>query len=128
MRQSKSCNLIGWEYFGLHLRNKIFPKYRICAGTQQIIKIFIIEQIQWKLWPIFSLNLTYFFLISPIFGAKTFFQKIGLLCTTSYEFLAPWENSEKSQDQIPRKNPDRCQEGRIDRPYFIGSFQLPLGS
>ena len=28
--------LIG-EHFGLYLRNKIFPKYRICAGTQQVI-------------------------------------------------------------------------------------------
>ena len=25
--------------------NKIFPKYRFCAGTQQIIKIFITEPI-----------------------------------------------------------------------------------
>ena len=48
--------LIGWAYFGLHLRNKIFPKQRICAGTQQIINIFIIEQIQWKLMTKFSLN------------------------------------------------------------------------
>ena len=32
----KSCNLISWEHFGLYLLNKIFPKYRICAETQQI--------------------------------------------------------------------------------------------
>ena len=33
----KSCNLIGWEHFGPNLRNQNFPKYGICAGTQQII-------------------------------------------------------------------------------------------
>ena len=37
--------------------------------------------------------------ISQIFGAKKFFQKIGLSCTTSCGFLAPWQNSEKSHDQ-----------------------------
>ena len=31
--------------FGLYLQNKIFPKYRICSGTQQI-KVAIIKQIQ----------------------------------------------------------------------------------
>ena len=34
----KSCNLIGWEQFGSHLRNKNFPKYGICVWTQQIMK------------------------------------------------------------------------------------------
>ena len=33
----KSCNLIGWEHFGPYLRNQNFPRYGICAGTQQII-------------------------------------------------------------------------------------------
>ena len=33
----KILNLIGSEHFGLYLRKKIFPKYGICAGTQQII-------------------------------------------------------------------------------------------
>ena len=36
----KPYNLIGWVHFGLYLRNKIFPKYRICWGTQQILKIY----------------------------------------------------------------------------------------
>ena len=27
-------------HFGLHIRNKIFPKYGICAGIQQTIKTF----------------------------------------------------------------------------------------
>ena len=44
----KFWNLIGWEDFGLHLWKKIILKCMICAGTQQI-RIFIIEQIQWKL-------------------------------------------------------------------------------
>ena len=33
----------------LCLRNKISQEYKICAGTQQIISIFIVEQIQGKL-------------------------------------------------------------------------------
>ena len=33
----KSCNLIGWEQFDPHLKNQKFPKYGICARTQQII-------------------------------------------------------------------------------------------
>ena len=36
-RLKKFCNLIGWEHFSLYLKNKIFSKYGICAGTQQII-------------------------------------------------------------------------------------------
>ena len=42
----KSFNLIGWEHCVLYIRSKNFPKYEISAGTQQIIKIFIAEQIQ----------------------------------------------------------------------------------
>ena len=29
----KSCNLNGWGYFGLYLRNNIFLKQKICRGT-----------------------------------------------------------------------------------------------
>ena len=42
----KSYNLIGCEHFCPYLRKNFFPKYGICAGTQQIIYIFNIEQIQ----------------------------------------------------------------------------------
>ena len=42
----KCCNLIGWEHFSPYLRNKNFPKNGICAGEQQIIYTFIIDQIQ----------------------------------------------------------------------------------
>ena len=31
----KSCNLIGWEHFVPYVRNKNFPKYGLCTGTQQ---------------------------------------------------------------------------------------------
>ena len=61
------------------------------------------------------------------FRQKKFFQKIGLSCKTSKGFLAPCQNPEKSNDRIPKKHPNRCQEGRMDRPYFIGSFLLLLG-
>ena len=33
----KSCSLIGSEHFGPYLRNKNLVKYKVCAGTQQII-------------------------------------------------------------------------------------------
>ena len=62
-----------------------------------------------------------------LLGQKKFFKKIGLPCTTLQGFLALWQNPEKSNDQIPRKHSDRCQEGRMDKPYLIGSFQLPPG-
>ena len=42
----KSCSLTGSEHFGPYLRNKNLVKYKVCAGTQQIIQILIIEQIQ----------------------------------------------------------------------------------
>ena len=70
-------SVVGWEHFVLYLKNKIFPKYKICTGTQQIINIFILEQIQWKLMTnfLFKLKTTYFWSISPIFGTKEFFHK-----------------------------------------------------
>ena len=54
-----------------------FFQYRICAGTQQIINIFIIEQIQRKLMTkfFFKFKKTFFWPISPIFGAKKVFPK-----------------------------------------------------
>ena len=63
--QQKSWNLIGWDHFGLYLRSKIFTKYRIFIWTQQLIKIFIRDQIKklWKLMTNFSLNSKI-----PIFG------------------------------------------------------------
>ena len=52
-------------------------------------------------------NFRHFFPISLIFWEKEFPPKIGLSCTTSYGSLAPCKNSEKSNDPIPRKHPDR---------------------
>ena len=51
---------------------------------------------------------------------KKFFPKtVALPCTSS-------RNSEKPYNPIPRKHPDRRQDGRTDRPYFVGFFQLLL--
>ena len=41
------------------------------------------------------------------FGQKTFFHETELLSTTSEGFLALCQNSEKSNDPISRKHPDR---------------------
>ena len=60
-------------------------------------------------WPIF-----------PIFGAKfVFLENLAPSRTTSYGFLAPCQNLEKTNDTIPRKRPDRRRtdgrtEGRTD--------------
>ena len=35
--------MIGWERFGPYIRNKVFPKFEIYAGTQQVMQMFIIE-------------------------------------------------------------------------------------
>ena len=63
---------------------RFFPKYRIYAGTQQIINIFIIEQIQWKLMTkfFFKFKKPIFGPFPHILGLKKFFNKIGLSCTT----------------------------------------------
>ena len=75
--------------------------------------------------------LTHFWSIFPIFWAKKIFWKTRLSRTTSYGFLALRRNLEKTYDAIPRKSPDRWKDrktdGRTDRPYFIGPYQLPPG-
>ena len=51
----------------------------------------------------------------PIFGAKNFFlENPARSHTTSYGFLAPYQNLEKINDVIPRKHPDRPKERRKD--------------
>ena len=65
---------------------------------------------------------------SQILGKKSLFpENPALPSTTSYGFLEPNQNSEKTNDKIPRKRPDRRTDGRTDRTYFIGPFRLPLG-
>ena len=71
-------------------------------------------------WPILGL----FF---PVLGLQKFPENPALPRTTSYEFLAPCQVSEKANDTIPRKRVDRRTDGRMDRPYFIGPFRLLLG-
>ena len=76
----KSCSLTGSEHFGPYLRNKNLVKYKVCAGTQQIIQILIIEQIQWKVMteifnnsknPVFATFLVHF----PNFEGKKHFHR-----------------------------------------------------
>ena len=69
---------------------------------------------------------------SNFWGGKQFFPENH---TTSYEFLAPCQNLEKSGNIIPRKHPDTQKAGwkdrkkgrKLDRPYFIGLFRLLPG-
>ena len=51
----------------------------------------------------------------PIFGAKKFFlENPALSHTTSYGFLASYQNLAKTNDVIPRKHSDRLKERRKD--------------
>ena len=59
---------------------------------------------------------------SNIWAKKSFSKKSGSVCTTWQGFLPPYQNSEKPNNLIPSKHPDR-----MDRPYFTRPFQLLLG-
>ena len=51
--------------------------------------------------------------IFQILGAKNFFQENSALSrTTSYGFLAPYQNLEKNNDTIPRKGQNRRRDRR----------------
>ena len=64
---------------------------------------------------------------SQFWGQKRFFLENPTLSgTTSYGFLEPCQNLEKTNDIIPRSlHTEGWMEGqkdrRVDRPYFIGS-------
>ena len=68
---------------------------------------------------------------SQFSGKKIFFPETPALSrTTSYEFLAPCQISEITNDTIPRRaggGTERRKDGRTDRPYFIGPFRLLPG-
>ena len=116
----KSCNLIGWKHFGPYLRKYKFS-LKIKFGKNW-----------WQNFPIIEKTLFWCILdpFSQFWGQKKkFFQEnLALSRTTSHGILAPCQNLEKIYDTIPRKCTDRNKDGRTDRPYFIGSFPLPLGS
>ena len=98
--------------FWLISGNNIFPKYKIFGWAQQIIKIFIIEQIQWKLMNkfFFKFKETYFW---P--KKKRTFYKIGLPCTTSSGFLG---NSEKKKPSSSKKTPRHMSGGKDGQTLF----------
>ena len=50
----------------------------------------------------------------PILGKKNFPENLALSGTTSCDFLALCQISEKTNDAIPRKRLDRRTEGRTD--------------
>ena len=72
----------------------------------------------------FKFKKPFFWPISSISGVKFFSKLHALSHTPSQRFLAPCQNSEKSNDPIPRKHLHRRRSGRMCRPYFIGPFQL----
>ena len=70
--------LAGWEHFFPYFRNKVFPKYVICGGTEKNInKIIFIEQIQKKLMTKFFIKLKKKTILTDFlnFGAKKFFEQ-----------------------------------------------------
>ena len=61
----------------------------------------------------FKFKKPYFWSILPILGAKkAFLENPALSRATSYQFLAPCQNLEKTNDTIPRKRPDGRTDGR----------------
>ena len=60
-------------------------------------------------------------------GAKKFSWQIWLSRTTSHGIPALCQISEKTKETIQRKHLHRSTDGRMDRAYFIGPFQLSLG-
>ena len=72
-----------------------------------------------------TLFLAYFWSISPKKVPPP--RNSGSVMHNSIRVSRTCQNSEKSNDPIPRKHPDRWQDGRMDRLYFTGSFQLPPG-
>ena len=75
-----------------------------------------------------TLVLVHFGHIFPIFEAKVFPKNSH---ATSYGYLAPCQNLEKTNDPVPRKCWNRRKDGGMDRwmdrPYFIGPFWLLPG-
>ena len=60
--------------------------------------------------------LAHFGYFSTIWGQKNFFpENVALPCTTSYEFLASCQISEKTNDTIPRKPLDSRTDRRTER-------------
>ena len=74
----------------------------------------------------FKFKNPYFWPISNFGGQKRFSRKSGSV-SHNLRFLVQCRNSEKPNDPIPRKQPNRQQDGGADRPYFIGPFQLLPG-
>ena len=75
----------------------------------------------------------YFNSKNPIFGPfsqflvqKQFSKKPGFVTHNFIRVSNTMTKLEKNIDLIPRKHPDK-QDGRTDRPYFIGHFWLLPG-
>ena len=82
----KPCNLIGWENFCPYLRNKIFPKYEISAGTnikKKLMNKFFNKFNKSCFWPIFGP-------FSQFSGQIIFFRKS---CSATHKFI--WFSSTK---------------------------------
>ena len=111
----KSCNLIGWEAFGLY----DFPKYGICAGTANNTSFHFrtnTVKINAKFFNKFkNPSLAHFWSIFKILGAKKIFAgNLAQPWKTSYEFLVPCQNLEKINDTILIKRLDKMKDGRTD--------------
>ena len=65
----------------------------------------------------------------PNFWGKKCFSKKIWLCHSKLDrgFWHHAKNQENPNDQIPRKQPNRRQDRRLNRSYFIGPFRLLPG-
>ena len=76
--------------------------------------------------------LDHFWSIFPILEVQNIFpENPALSRTSSYGFLGPCQNLQKTNETIPRKRldkqKDRGTDGRTDRLCFIGPLRLPPG-
>ena len=70
-------------------------------------------------WPILAS-------FSQFFGKKKILsENPALSCTTSYEFLAPYQISEETYDTIPRKYLDRRMDGKRKDGQTLFHWTLP---
>ena len=118
--------LAGWEHFCPYLRNKVFPKYVICGGTENNInKIIFIEQIQKKLMTKFFIKLkNNFDWFSQFWGKNFFLNKIH------HNFIQVSSNMPKFRKNLwssPEKTPEQKDKQKDGRTilYFIFYRTIP---
>lgn len=117
----KTLNLSDQEHCGPYLSNQIFPKFKICAGTN-FYYITYSNKNNGKYFNKFkSFIIGPFFAHFPHFGSKKKWKSNSALSgIISNGFLTQCQIFKKLDDPIPIKRLD----GQTDIPILIGPFRL----